>query len=345
MKIRIFAGFAVLVMFAGLAGGVATGGASANGKVSRLVSLLPASDGVAVFDSKRFFNDALPRVLSANQPLLAEVTAKLGEIEAKTGIDLRKFDQMAVGVNIKPGSAGRMDVDTVALASGEINAGALLAVAKLASKGTYREEKAGGRSVYVFSAKDVAGKNIKPHNSKIAGVIEDVLGHLTREVAVSAIDTNTLVLGPLSRVRETLEGKSRLSSDIVSLLPARGSAVVSFAVKPVGGLSRFLPLDNDELGKNVDAIQYLSGSLEVAATGATVQLMARTRRTEQAQGLKDTLEGLQVIGNAFLGMAKGADKQVYGRLVKNAKIDLRGSDVTLDLLVPQSDIDVLIGVR
>ena len=71
-------------------------------------------------------------------------------------------------------------------------------------------------------------------------------------------------------------------------------------------------------------------------------MLARTKKAEQATGLKDTLAGLQMIGRSFLGGSKRADQQVYVRMLKNAKIDSRGNDVTLDLLVPQADIDILV---
>ena len=105
---------------------------------------------------------------------------------------------------------------------------------------------------------------------------------------------------------------------------------------------KMLPLDNDELGKNIDSIQYLAGSVDVGSIGTSLQMMARTKKPEQAVGLKDTLEGLQIIGGAIFGNSKRADQKIYGRLIKNAKIEARGNDVMLDLLVPQADIDALI---
>src|SRR5262245_39117838 len=68
-------------------------------QTSRLVPMLPASDAVAVFDAKRFFDDALPRLLSGNQSVLVEVMNKINEMQARTGVDLRKFQQLAVGVS------------------------------------------------------------------------------------------------------------------------------------------------------------------------------------------------------------------------------------------------------
>ena len=351
MKTRFFALAAIAVLLlnvVGFAGGDTRSAQAKKREAMRLVSVLPASDGVAVFDAKRFLNDALPKVLATNQPMLGEIMAKLNEMENRTGIDLRKFDQIAVGVAMKQITPKEVDYEPVVIANGDINTGALVAIAKLASNGTYREEKIGARTVYVFSAKVVMQKTAaKTTNSKIAGIIDKAIKSITKEVAVTALDKNTLVMGSLARVRATLEGNTHVGADVSSLLSVKETAVMSFALKtPAGGMSKMLPLDNDELGKNIDSIQYLSGSLDVAAIGTSVQMMARTGKPEQAKGLKDTLDGLQVVGGAIFGGAKRADQKVYGRMIKSAKIDTRGTDVTLDLLIPQADIDLLIaGVK
>lgn len=312
-------------------------------QMGRLVSLLPASDGIAVFEAKRFLGDALPQILTANQPVLGQIMARVTEIENRTGIDLRKFDKVAVGVAMKQVNAKEVDFETVAIANGDINAAALVAVAKLASKGTYREEQINGRNVFVFTAKDVMQKtSSQSNNSKIAGMMDKALDGLTKEIAITTLDNNTLVLGNLKRVRETLESKTRPSADLTAKLMQNSSAVMSFAVRTPDGMSKFLPLDNDELGKNVDSIRYLYGSLDVAAVATSLQVTAQTLKPEQADGLRSTLDGLQMLGKAILGGSKRADQQVYGRMVKAAKISSRSNEVTLDLLVPQADIDILI---
>ena len=346
MKIRFFAAAIITVLLSNFAGLAATDtwrNKAKKRQLSRLVNLLPASDGVAVFDTKRFLNDALPKLLSANQPILSEIMAKINEMENRTGIDLRKFEQVAVGVAFKQVSPKETDFEPVAIASGDINAGALLAVARLASKGTYHEEKIGERTVYVFTAKNVMQKtSVKTTNSKIADAIDRALNGISKEIAVTAIDKNTLAIGTFARVRETLIGQSHVGVEITGLLSQKETAVMSFALRPPGGMAKLLPLDNDELGKNIDAIQFLSGSLDVATIGTSLQMMARTKKPEQAQGLKDTLEGLQLVGKAFLGGSKRTDQQVYGRMIDSAKFAVRANDVTLDLLVPQADIDILV---
>ncbi len=310
---------------------------------SRLVTMLPASDGVAIFDAKRFLDDALPRLLSANQPMLGEIMAKINEMENRTGIDLRKFEQVAVGVAFKKVSAKKIDFEPLVIAGGDINAGALVAVAKLASKGTYREEKIGERTVYVFALKDVAQKHAsKSSQSKVSGMIDDALNSLTKEIAVTSIDANTLAIGTLPRVRATLEGKTHAPVELTSQLSQKETAVMSFATRIPGGMESLIPLDNDELGKNINSIQLMAGSLDVAEAGTNLHVMARTLKADQAQSLSETLDGLKMLGGAILGGSKRPDQQVYGRLIKNLTIANRANEVTLDLLIPQADIDILI---
>ncbi len=347
MKTKFFALAAIAVLLFNVAGFAAADTRRAAAKkrqATRLVSLLPVSDAVAVFDSKRFLDDAMPKLLSANQPMLSQLMGKISEMEARTGIDFRKFEQVAVGVTMKMKVTGKdFDFAPVALASGDINAGALIAIAKLASKGKYREEKIGGKTVFVFTVKDaVSNTTTKTTNSTINNVIDKGIKELTTEVAVTALDRNTLAIGSLERVRETIEGISRVSADVTGLLSVKETAVTSFALKVPAGMSKMFSLDNDELAANIDSIQYLSGSLDVAAVGTSLQLMARTAKPEQALVLKDTLDALQIVGKAIFGSSKQADKMIYGRMIKNAKFDARGTDVTLDLLVPQADIDMLV---
>jgi len=346
MKIRIFALAAMASLMLNVIGFAADGKskpAVIKSQTSRLISLLPASDGVAIFDSKRFLVEAMPKLLAANQPMLSQFTAALTDIENQTGIDLRKFDQVAVGLAMKATAEKTFDVEPVVIAGGDINAGALIAMAKLASKGKYREEKIGEATAYVFTMPETQQKtSAKIKNSKVGKVIDQNLKVLTTEVAVTSLDRNTLAIGSLSRVRETIEAKSQISPDISNLLLAKETAVMSFVFKTPTGFSKTFGLDNDELGSNIDSIQFMSGSLDVAAVGTSLHMMARTAKPEQAAELKDLLDALQMIGKGVFGNAKQADKAAYGRMVKNVKLDARGNDVMLDITIPQADIDVLV---
>lgn len=345
MKTRIVALSCLCILVLNLAGS-AVADVGSRGKAtqaSQLAQLLPATDGIVTVDVKRFFSSALPKALSANQPLLAKVMAHIDEMKAKTGIDIRQFDYVAAGVTAKQIAGTKYDVDPIVIARGQISSGALLGAAKLAANGKYREEKVGDKVIYTFSAKDLADRAKQQVGAASNSTADKVTGSLSfNEIAVTALDANTIAFGEPALVRQTVGTKSSASADLIALLGKKEASVMSFAAKMPNGMSAFLPLENDELGKNIDAIRYVYGSTDFAGDAATLNVTARTLQDTQAKVLLETLEGLQVIGKAFLGGAKGEDKQVLARLIDGAKFSASGNEVMLNLQVPQSDIDILV---
>lgn len=347
MKTKFFALAAVAVMLlnvVGFANGDAQRAAAKKAQATRLVSMLPASDAVVVFDSKQFLNDSLPKLLAANQPLLNSFNSHINEVQAKTGIDIRKFDQLAAGFSIKQITAEKTDCQFVAIAGGDVNVGSLIALAKLGSDGKYREETVGGKTVYVFSIKDAARSTAqKTTNSTVAAAaVSKGIHDLPSEIAVTALDQNTIAFGNVDRIRDTIDATSKVSPDITVLLSSRETTVASFALKTRPGMTKMIDLDTDAVAKDLDSIQYVTGSMDVAAAGTSMQLMARTQKAEQAVALKDLLDVMQSLGSSIMSGSKKPDQQKLGRLVKSVKVGLKGNDVTVDLLVPQADIDAMV---
>jgi hypothetical protein len=344
MKNRIFAFSALFVLVLNMGASTFADSKSRSAQASQLVSLLPASDAVITMDASRFFGEALPRVLSANQAMLDKVTAKIDEIKGQTGVDFRQFQDIAVGLNFRSTAPKKFDFDPIVIARGQVDAGALIGAAKLAANGKYREERLGDRTIYIFQAREIA----KQHASKAAGqtdpaAVDKAVNKLSSEIAVTVHDQNTLVFGTIPQVKQMLGGKSKIGVDLTGLLGRRPVSVVNFAAKTPKGLGALVPFDNDELGKSINSIRDLYGNMDVAADSATVHVAAQTAAAAQATSLLETLQGLQMVGKAFLGSATTPDKQVYGRMIENARFAASGNEVTLDLQVPQSDIDILIG--
>ncbi len=342
MQHRFFAAVVAAVLLFQTVGLAAadTRRAKVKNKAARLVAMLPASDGVAVFDAKRFFDMALPSVLSANQPLLSDITAKIAEIETRTGINLRGFEQVAVGLTVKAGTANNIDIDAVAIASGEVNVAALIDAAKTAANGTHTEEIVAGKTVLIFMPK----LSVSPSaaNSKIGPIVDKFASSFDIGVAVAAIDGTTLAVGSPARVRDTITGRSRLTADLSSLLSTKGSSVATFAVRNGGLLATLLPYESDELGKRISLIRTLSGSVDVSNGGLTSSMTVRTATTKDALGLKDLIEVLRDTGVMAWSSSKNADKQLYGRVLKSVKIESRLNSISFDLTIPQADLDRLV---
>lgn len=340
---------AVFIAFAFVLNGIAFAADKpddSNKQINQLAAFLPASDGVLTINITRLLNEAMPQVLVNKPQMLDGINGKIDAIREKTGLDLRQFEQVAVGVATKQISAKEIDLEPAVLLRGKYDAGALVTLAKIASKGKYREEKSGDKTIYIFAPKEIIEQN-KPatKDGKGGDAIDRIINRLSKEVAVASFDNKTLAVGTLARVRETLTGKSRIAADVLSLANRQPNAVVNFSMNLPNGLSQFVKLDNDEFGATLDSIRQLSGAADVADGNATLSLAAKTTKPEQAQSLQETLKGLQDLGKNLLGSAKSADKQTIGRIIGSVKIARNLTEVTIDLQVPQSDIDTLLGAK
>ncbi len=347
MKKKIFAvlSFCSIVLSAVGFGFAATEDNKKAKTANGLLALLPPSEAALTVDAKRLFDEALPQILSGNQPMLTEILSKFDEIKTRTGIDYKQFQQVAVGISSIKASETGYDFEPLVLARGQFNAAGLMTTAKTAAAGKYREEKIGERTVYIFSPQAVIDQNKgKISSSKFGDIIGKMLVGLNKEMALTTYDNNTLVIGSAARVREMFETKTRINGEVLSLVSRKPNAIVNFGAQLPTGLSPFLELDDDNLGKSLAGVRQLSGSMDVVDGNTVVAIAAKTAEPAQAKDLKETIAGFQ----SFAGILKGSkreDQKIYGRMLENVKVAQTGSEVTLDLLVPQADINVIIGAK
>jgi hypothetical protein len=347
MKKKFFAFFIAAAFILNAVGFVSADTRSVKKQVNPLLALLPASDAVISIDAKRFYNTALPQILSGNKEMLDDIYGEIDEMKRNTGIDVRQFENVAVGIAFNQISATDIDFEPVALARGSFNASSLAALAKYASNNNYREEKVGSRTVYIFSAKELIEKQktiVK--NSVIQKIFDHLLPRASGEVAVAAYDNNTLAFGKLERLKLMLtDEKSRVDAGLLAAVNRNPNAVMSFAAKFPNGISGFIKLSDDELGRNLNSIRRISGNVDVTAENVSVSVAAKTFDIPHAQGLYNNLTVLRDWGTGLLGSSKNANNKIYARLLENAKITRSGSEVLLDLLIAQSDVNLLIGAK
>lgn len=316
---------------------------------AELAALLPASEIVITFDAQKTFNTALPQILSANQEMLGKINDSIDGVKNRIGIDARQFEQIAVGAKTTQINAQTTELEPFVLARGTFNATQLITAAKLFSKGKYTEEKIGNRIIYIFKPETAAQTGTTAptkSNSMMNKVLGSLLKNLSKEIAVTVYDDNTLAFGTIARVREAFgTNKSRVSQEILTLANKNSNAVLNFGGKMPKGMGALLPLDNDEIGKTIDAVNQFSGSLDIADGKSNLFVAAKTLKQEDAVQLYDTIDAMRSLGKMFLSGNKNADKQVYARMLENANVTRTGTEVSLSLEVPQSDIDVIVGKK
>jgi hypothetical protein len=314
---------------------------------NELAVLLPESDGVVVLDSKRLVFDALPQILSSNTPLLEKIDDEIDKLKTKSGLDLRKFDSVVVGLKSKVDSSAGTEFDAVLLARGLEPIGSLKDVAETASKGKYRSVKSGTRTIYVFSSKNLIKD--KTHSaiegSFVGKIFDKLFKGFSEEIAITAFDSNTVAFGSLERVKDAIGNTPRIDGKLLALLERKPNSLANMGMFVPTGLSQYLELEDDELGENLNSIRQVQGAFNVNDGTTTLSVAAKTIEATQAEELASTLQAIRGMFAGILKNNKSADKQVYGRMLENLEVTHAEKEIFVDLMVPKSDLDVIIGKK
>lgn len=292
---------------------------------------LPASDAIAIVDVKRMLNETMPSILGGDPAKLAQGNAEVDKFKIKTGIDLRSFDRVALGVRYAYPNATTTKLETVAIAHGTFDAKALTASARAAASGKSREEKYRGLTITIINVND----EIK------------LLGLWTMEInelAICPLDQNSLALGTPATVKAAIDaGKAgRAAADLISLATKDATAVMGFGANVTPELLKNLDVGNDTIAKDISSIKQAYGSVGSTQSDVTMMMVARTDSADAAKNLGDTIEGLKQLGGLFIGRLAEPRKALAESALSNLKITARGTEIEIRTQVAAANLAALI---
>ena len=297
-----------------------------------LLSSLPPSDAVALVNVHRVLEEALPKLLAENPAKLAEVTAELAKFKSQTGLDPRSFDQIALSLSYKYPREGITKVSTVALARGSFNAGAMVAAGRLAASGKYVEQKYQGKTIYVFGL---------DRQIRLLGVWDLKV----RDLAVTALNGNTLALGDLESVHGVIDAnlnRKYANADLIALASRDPDALFGFGGNISPALLENLSLSNDRVARELTAVRQVYGTLGMTTADLELTLAARTVDTYAAKNLGDTLEGLKMLGAFAINRLSAAKGVLAQSALDNLRITTQGNELQIRTAVAQSQVAPLI---
>jgi hypothetical protein len=307
-------------------------GAPPTQAAASVLTALPVSDAVLTVDVQRLFKEALPRVYANEPAKLAEVNADIEAFKARTGLDPRAFERVAVGVNAVELPSGRVKLAPVAIARGSFNAAALAAAGRIAAQGKYQEQQYRGKTIYLFSLDE----QVKFLNLRWA------------ELAVVVLDQNTLAFGQPERVRAAVDASggrtARVANDVVALAQHDPNAIIGLGGNMPAALTRQLGFLSPEISRSVASIRQFYGTVSTSAGGFEMLTVLRTGSAADARNLSETVDGLKML--APLGMARmRADKaKLVQQLIENTKVTTQGSDVQIRLDLADANVATLVRV-
>lgn len=293
-----------------------------------LLSSLPPSDAVALINVNRVFEEALPKLMAESPAKVAEVNEELARFKTQTGLDPRSFHRVALGLSYTYPSPGITKINTVAIASGTFNSGALVAAGRLAANGKYVEEKYQSKTIYVFTL-DRQVKLLGLWNISIS------------DLAVTSLSSNTLALGSLESVRGIIDAnrtRKHANPQLVELASRDPNAIMGFGGNISEALMQNLRVSNDSWARELTAVRQVYGSLGMTSTDMELMVAARTVDPASAKNLSDTVEGLMQLGSFFLGRLRPVQETLARSAIKNLKVTTVGNELQIKTAVSQAQV-------
>jgi len=284
---------------------------------SDALSFLPQSDAIALVDVRKLFRETVPRIFAGDAAKLAQVNSEIDKFKSRTGVDLRSFDRVVLGMRYTYPSPTITKIETLVIAHGAFDLKALTAAEKLATQGKYREEKYRGMTISIINVND---------QIKLLGLWNVRLG----ELAICALDANTLAFGALPNVRSAIDAGRRGSDanqGLAALASRDPNAVIGFGANVTGALMKNLNVGNDAIAKDVNSIRQVYGSIGTSEAEVALFLAARTDSPEAAKSVSETVIGLKQLGAIVIVRLAPPKRALAQTALDNLKITRRGSEV------------------
>jgi hypothetical protein len=394
LSLTLALGLGLVAFISGYAG---RGSAAAPGNDA--ISALPASDIVVTVDTQRLLSETLPTFFADNPSLLTKLNEKIERFNKETGVDLRTFDSVAVGLRFNSPSGN--DFDAVVIARGHFNANQVIEAGFAAGekKGEVqrREEQYEGKTIYIavpqrrparVTQKTTTNTNstgdlkLEKNESRVAvlsgspsvnanasqpalGEVADSSGRSevavarraddtnqydvqvrakknTDEMAIVALDVNTIAAGDLKSVKAAIDasmGRSRVDDELVRMATQNPSALISFSGKiPQSMTEKMSAAKGGPEAKYLASIRQFYGSFNTVGTEAEAFVAVRTENASQASDISQALNAMKLLGGFSVARPSKAEVRSLADVLKDLSITATGNEVQIKLNIKQKDL-------
>lgn len=256
---------------------------------------LPASDAVMFVDVQRLLSEVMPRILAHHPSLLAKVNSQIDQLKESTGVDVRLFDQIAIGMRFtntpkkveettntpgKDSHSHKTDspvsptaANFVSVIRGRFDSNAVVAAGlnKAKARGQTQGQMYGGKMIYTDSASKGA-------------------------MAVAAIDANMIAVGDTEGVRAAIDasaGSGRVDAELAALARRNSGALLGFSGNVPASLLQQFGVGGDEWSSAFATIRQVYGSMSATEKNGEMILRLRTETADQAQAINEKLAALK----------------------------------------------------
>jgi hypothetical protein len=287
-----------------------------------LLALLPESDIVAVIDVQRAFAELLPLLKNISTAGIGKTATEVETFAKLAGVEPKQIQAAVVGVKM---------TETLSRGSG------VLLLQGIEVDGTKLTD----------AVKAVGGElNTADHNGKPVYTLvlkRDQQGAATEQMQFALLGNKRIAIGDLPALKTVLagNGKGNPAALGLALKETKATGLVRFAGNLPEGLRAMLA-SQGELFSQVAAVKAIFGSFDLNPdNSAVLAARLRTASTNDAGQLKESLNGLVMLGKAFLGGNDDPTMKLYGQLLDQVKVGVEARDVSLLLQLSKEFIDKL----
>lgn len=253
---------------------------------------LPASDAVMFVDVQRLLSEVTPRILANHPALLARMNSQIDQLKESTGVDVRLFDQIAIGMRLvnTAGQKAEQATATPGKDSGPNKANAVITgpmadvVAIL--RGRFDSSAVVAAGLSKAKARGEAQPQEQMHNGKTIYIDGK------RAAAIAVLDANMIAFGTAEGVRAAIDasaGGGRVDSELAALAKQNPNALLGFSGNVPASLIQKFGVGGDEWGEAFAYIRQVYGSMSAPEKNAEMILRLRTESADQAQAITEKL--------------------------------------------------------
>ncbi len=339
------------------------------------LSNFPDAQVLYYVNARRVTNEALPRIMPP-----AKLREAFDEVKKNAGFDLTSIHYVIAGARFKEDTTTFQIPDVVFIIKGDFSADAILSAMRIAGQGMYTDETYGTRTLNVYdfnkgkkaeeatnaapppaaadSTAPAAEANTKDMTSPD---MLSQMGFKTPQVAVTALDPNTILIGVTPYVKAAIDardgGQGRLRPELLDLVTRQPNTLVSLVGEIPESVKNLLQKTgmpkNEELTKLVSGIQRVQTALTMSATDFGLHAVVGTDTAEHARALNGMLTmGINVLRGEIEKDIRAdtrarRTKELPGRRAALAAVNAltnttQENEIQLSTRVPQTTVAALV---
>lgn len=316
------------------------------------LTTFPDSQAVVFVNIQKIVRDALPRFMPP-----AELR-KLHEEPRKLGFDVNGVEYGIVGVRmIEPAPPGGVPAEFVVFLRGTFNADSLLSLGRIALDGQgfkATSENYNGKTLDIL---DLSSLDKKPDGDG-DGPNRSSMPIPYKEIAVTALDANTIAVGVPAYVRDAIDaaagtGRGRLNAGLIDLASRDDNSLVSFTAALPPSVFQYLdkaPMPKDgEAERLVRSLRQLNLSAGMTALDFTLKASVNTENATDASAISGFVTmGLAAAENAIREELKkkrgaaAAEPRAALAAIRTFTNTTEGNTLLVGFSVPQKTVAALV---